>query len=360
MYYLDLFHQVANPNNIRAMRFSRLMSRSRLSTAAIAILLVPIPQARAADKTPAKSTLLSTTPDRLVFAPRELHFGRVAVGRRKVQTVTVTNSGDANVTLLQIAAQGMRFTLNGLDLPVTLASGESYTFSCAFAPVSARASRGSISLISEVSDVSDVSDVPNPILMLELSGTGSDNDWLVVNPATMNFGTVQVGSSATQPGTLTTSANPVTISSANISSTEYTLSGVSFPLTVPAWSSQRFLVTFTPQESGVAWATVDFVDSTGTGPLAVESLSGVGSVSQGHSVDLSWTASNSQDVIGYNIYRGLKSGGPYSKINSVLDASTGYTDNTVINGTTYYYVSTAVNSNDEESVYSNEAQAVIP
>ncbi len=357
MYYRDLFHQAANPNHIRAMRFSRLMSRSRLSTAAIAILLVPMPQARAADKTPAKSSLLSTTPDRLVFAPRELRFGRVVVGRRKVQTVTVTNSGDANITLLQIAAQGMGFTLNGLDLPVTLASGESYTFSCGFAPVSARASRGSISLISEVSDVSDV---PNPILMLELSGTGSDNDWLVVNPATMNFGTVQVGSSATQPGTLTTSANPVTISSANISSTEYTLSGVSFPLTVPAWSSQGFLVTFTPQASGVASATVGFVDATGTGPLAVEFLSGVGTVSQGHSVDLSWTASKSQDVIGYNIYRGLKSGGPYSQINSVLDASTAYTDATVINGTTYYYVSTAVNSNDEESVYSNEARAVIP
>ena len=339
------------------MRFPRLMSRSLTSTAAIAILLVPMAQARAADKTPAKSTLLSTRPDRLVFTPRQLRFGRVVVGRRKVQTVTVTNSGDANVTLLQLAAQGMGFTLSGLDLPVTLASGESYTFTCAFAPVSARASRGGISFISEVSDVPDV---PNSSLMLELSGTGSDNDWLVVNPATMNFGTVQVGSSATQPGTLTTSANPVTISSANISSTEYTLSGVSFPLTVPAWSSQGFLVTFTPQASGVASATVDFFDSTGTGPLAVESLSGVGSVSQGHSVDLSWTASNSQDVIGYNIYRGLKSGGPYSKINSVLDASTAYTDATVINGTTYYYVSTAVNSNDEESVYSNEARAVIP
>jgi fibronectin type 3 domain-containing protein len=79
-----------------------------------------------------------------------------------------------------------------------------------------------------------------------------------------------------------------------------------------------------------------------------------------HSVSLSWTASISQDVIGYNIYRGTKSGGPYSKINSVLNASTVYTDTSVVDGMTYYYVSTAVNSSNQESAYSNQAQAIIP
>jgi fibronectin type 3 domain-containing protein len=40
----------------------------------------------------------------------------------------------------------------------------------------------------------------------------------------------------------------------------------------------------------------------------------------------------------------LKLGGPYSKINLVLDASTLYTDTTVADGTTYYYVTTSVDS----------------
>jgi hypothetical protein len=355
MYYRDLFYQSISHNNIRAMRFPRFMSGSLLSLGAVAVLLLPTPRARAADKF-IKSVPSGTSVEHLAFRPQNLRFGRVAVGRRKVQTVTVTNSGDSNVTLLEVATQGMGFSLSGLDLPITLARGESYTFSCVFAPLSARASNGSISVLSQVSDVSDVS---NPILMLELNGTGSNSDWLVVDPATMNFGTVQVGSSVTQPGTLNAS-NQVTISSASISSPEYTLSGVSFPLTIPAGGSQGFLVTFAPQTSGAASATITFIDASGTDPLAIESLNGVGTVSQGHSVDLSWTASNSQDVIGYNVYRGLKSGGPYSKINSVLDASTNYTDTSVANGTTYYYVSTAVNSSDEESVYSNEAQAVIP
>jgi len=94
--------------------------------------------------------------------------------------------------------------------------------------------------------------------------------------------------------------------------------------------------------------------------LARELLNGTGIVSQNHTVGLSWTASTSENVVGYNIYRGNQSGGPYAKINSSLDSNTAYTDTSVTDGNTYYYVTTAVNSDNEESVYSNQAQATIP
>jgi hypothetical protein len=81
----------------------------------------------------------------------------------------------------------------------------------------------------------------------------------------------------------------------------------------------------------------------------------------GHSVSLSWTASTSPNV-GYNVYRGTTSGGPYpTKVNSSLVDGTSYVDSTVQAGQTYYYVATAVDkSNNNESTYSNQAQAVIP
>ena len=60
-------------------------------------------------------------------------------------------------------------------------------------------------------------------------------------------------------------------------------------------------------------------------------------------------------IVGYNVYRGSQSGGPYTKINTVLQASTN-----VSGGQTYYYVTTAVDANSVESAHSNEAQAVIP
>jgi hypothetical protein len=169
---------------------------------------------------------------------------------------------------------------------------------------------------------------------------------------------VQVGLSASQTGTLSAGASQITVSSASSSSVEFTCSGLSFPVIIPAGGSQGFTVTFTPQASGAASAALSFLDENGI-PLAVETLDGTALVSTNRSVALSWTASTSKNVVGYNIYRGNQSGGPYAKINSSLDSNTVYTDTSVMNGNTYYYVTTAVNSDNEESGYSNQAQATI-
>jgi len=93
---------------------------------------------------------------------------------------------------------------------------------------------------------------------------------------------------------------------------------------------------------------------------ADEATSKRGPRSQRHHVDLMWNASASQDILGYNIYRGNKPGGPYRKINLVLNASTVYTDTSVTDGNTYYYVTTTVNSAKEESAYSNQTLATVP
>jgi fibronectin type 3 domain-containing protein len=74
---------------------------------------------------------------------------------------------------------------------------------------------------------------------------------------------------------------------------------------------------------------------------------------------LTWVDSTST-VVGYNVYRGIQSGGPYMRINSLLEAPASYVDYTVQSGCTYYYVVTAVDSNGLESAYSNEVVAVIP
>jgi hypothetical protein len=81
-----------------------------------------------------------------------------------------------------------------------------------------------------------------------------------------------------------------------------------------------------------------------------------------HYVVLSWTASTTPGVIGYNVYRGTTSGGPYStRLNSSPVTATTYTDDTVQAGATYYYVATAIASDGvTESVYSDQASATVP
>jgi len=48
------------------------------------------------------------------------------------------------------------------------------------------------------------------------------------------------------------------------------------------------------------------------------------------------------------------------KINSSLLGALAYTDSNLQSATTYYYVTTAVDSSGNESTYSNQASAVIP
>jgi len=182
---------------------------------------------------------------------------------------------------------------------------------------------------------------------------------LAVAPSSMNFGNVAVGSNAIQKGTLTAGSSDITVTSAAWNGQGYSLSGITFPVTVPAAQSVPFTVAFAPQAAGSTPGGIAF-DSNATNSPSTETMSGNGTQQQSqHSVALSWNASTSQ-VAGYNVYRGTVSGGPYTRLNSSVDASTVYADSSVQSGLTYYYVTTAVDSNNVESAYSNQATSVIP
>lgn len=79
-----------------------------------------------------------------------------------------------------------------------------------------------------------------------------------------------------------------------------------------------------------------------------------------HSVTLTCNAPTTGSVpTGYNFYRATVSGGPYTKVVTSPQVTCADVDASVANGTTYFYVATAVNAGGE-SVNSNEATAVIP
>jgi nitrogen fixation protein FixH len=291
-------------------------------------------------------------PGSLAPSPSSLSFGDVQVGNNQQLSETLTNSGGVNVNISQASVAGTGFTMSGLNPPLTLTPGQHYTFTVTFTPPSPGSDSGNVSIVSNAS---------NPNLSIPLSGTGTPvpQGTLAVTPTSMDFGNVVVGTNSQLTGTLTASGESVTVSSDIFNGSAYALSGISFPVTIPAGQHVQFTITFTPAGTGSASGSVSFASNASNSPT-VETFTGDGTPPPQHSVNLSWTASNSQNISGYNIYRGIKSGGPYSKINAVLNASTVYTDTTVTDGQTYYYVTTAVNSSNEESAYSNQTTAVIP
>jgi fibronectin type 3 domain-containing protein len=87
-------------------------------------------------------------------------------------------------------------------------------------------------------------------------------------------------------------------------------------------------------------------------------LTGTGIATQ-YSVNLSWNSSSG--VAGYNVYRSTTASGTYSRLNSTPNASTAYTDSTVVPGQTYYYSATSVSASGGESALATPpVQAVIP
>ncbi|MGH9352779.1 MAG: DUF4082 domain-containing protein [Terriglobia bacterium] len=177
-------------------------------------------------------------------------------------------------------------------------------------------------------------------------------------PAALSFGDVTVGNSSILPVVVTnTGSAMVTVYQANTTGTGFSVTGPSLPLSLAAGQNTSFSVTFDPTSGGSVTGNLSVV-SNATDSLSVTSLSATG-VNK-HSVTLTWAASTSPGIMGYNVYRGVVSGGPYTKLNSSLIASTAYTDTTVQAGQTYYYMTTAVDSQGVESAGSNQAAAVVP
>jgi hypothetical protein len=288
----------------------------------------------------------SVAQGQLTITPTSIAFGNVAVGSSGSQSLTIQNTGNASTTISQINITGSAFSLNGVTLPVTLAVGQSVTYTAQFTPSFGGSVTGSFSIVSNAA---------NTPLNIGLSGTGVAQ--LTVSPTTLSFGTVLEGNSASLSGTLGAQGGNVTISSATITGTGYSLTGMTFPLTITAGQTAPYTVLFAPTSVGLISGSVKFVSNSTSSPTTV-TLSGTGQAPQ-HSVVLSWVASTST-VVGYNVYRGTQSGGPYTLITSSTVLATTYTDTAVQAGATYFYVVTAVDSSSNESSFSNEVQAVIP
>ena len=180
---------------------------------------------------------------------------------------------------------------------------------------------------------------------------------LLVSPATLDFGRVSVGDNKGQTGTLTAGDSSITVTSADWSGDGFSISGIVFPLTIPAGQSVPFKIVFAPNRTGTSTGNISFQSDAEHEVKAA--FKGKGMQTSGHSVTLAWH-SVSSPVAGYNVYRALAAKGPYDKINPVLHSKSTFTDATVTSGETYFYMTTAVNKNGRESKHSNQVQVTIP
>lgn len=281
----------------------------------------------------------------LTISPSFVSFGQVAVGSSSSVPVVITNSRSWNVTITGTQIMGSEFSMSGAQFPLTLGVGQSVTLKLIFSPQSSGETGGSLALLG-------------PWMAIPLTGTGTTAvlGQLSVAPDPLSFGSVPVGTTQTQSISVSATGASVTISSAASTSSEFALSGATFPFTIPAGQSASFNVAFTPNASGAQSGSLSFVSNASSSKMA-EPVSGTGTVTA-YSVNLWWNSSS--NVAGYNVYRSTAATGNFTKINPALNTTTAYTDSTVASGNTYYYAATSVNSAGIESARSSPVQTTIP
>ena len=283
-----------------------------------------------------------------------LAFGNQTVNTNSTaQTVTLTNTGNAALSIAGITVTGTNasdFTQSN-TCGSSVAAAANCTISVTFTPV-ASGSRTASVIITD-----NASGSPQTV---SLSGTGT------AVLASLSATSLAFGN---EPIDVTSTAQTVTLSNtgnAALSITGLALTGTNasdFAQTntcgssVAAGANCTIAVMFTPSVTGTEAASLSIADNSSGSPQTV-SLSGAGT----HDVILSWTASTTPGVVGYDVYRGTTSGGPYpTELNSTPVNGTTYTDATVQAGQTYYYVVTAVASDDvTQSADSNQVSATVP
>jgi hypothetical protein len=283
--------------------------------------------------------------------PASVAFSNVVIGNSNSQSIKLQNNGNATLTFSNIALAGTGMTVAGLSTSTTIAAGGNASFDAVFTPTSATTVNGSITLTTN--------GAPSP-LVINLSGTGvTATELLAANPTSLSFGNVNVNSSSQMTSALTNNGNSsVTISGVTVTGAGFSASGVSNGTVLTPGQSATLTVTFAPAAAGTVSGASVSVASNATGSPTTIALSGAGQTP--HSVALSWTASVTPGVNGYNVFRATTSGGyGPTPLNPSPVSAAAYTDTNVVSGQQYFYVVTALEGG-VSSADSKEISVMIP
>lgn len=295
--------------------------------------------------------VVPSAPEVLV-SPASLAFGNVAVGATGTHSISVENTGGSGLSINSLTTTGRGFTVIGPTTSKEISAGASASFEVIFAPVATGSASGDVVITTNASA---------PPIVIPLSGMGVvAAPLLSVSSTSVSFGNVVIGTVGTQNVVLTNSGSAnLAISQIGVTSAGFGTTGLKAPATLSPGQSATLVVSFTPVLAVLTNGSLSISsNASGSGTTTI-SLSGAGVSIGSHSVELSWSASISSNIAGYNVYRSSVSEGQYTRIGGLV-AGTSFSDTTVAAGQTYYYVLTSVDRSGIESGYSSQAVVTVP
>jgi hypothetical protein len=194
------------------------------------------------------------SPSSLTFSSRTINTTSAA------QTVTLTNSGSAALSVTGISASGNFAETNTCG--TSLAAGANCTISVTFTPTTTGALSGTLSVVDTVGTQT-----------VALSGTGTGTATAALSVSSLTFSSQLVNTTSTAMSVTLTNSGSAALSVTGISASGTFAETNNCGTSLAAGANCNIEVTFTPTTAGTLSGTLSVVDSSGTQTVA---LSGTG------------------------------------------------------------------------------------
>jgi hypothetical protein len=304
---------------------------------------------------PAAGTVLTAGSHTITatFTPTDTTDYKTATATISITVTAVTPS----ITWATPSAITYGTALSSTQLDASSTVAGTFVYSPAAGTVLTAGSQ-TLSVTFTPTDTADYTTATQTVTLTVTQGTST----LGISATSLAFGDVTLNTTSTQSVTLTsTGTGPVTVSAATLTETGFTMSGITFPVTLTSGQTETLNVQFDPTATGAATGQLTITSNSSTNSSAVITLSGTGTAAS-YAVNLSWDAptSSADPVAGYNVYRARSGSSTYALLNSSPETVTSYVDSTVVSGQTYNYIAESVDAAGVESVPSNVFSVTIP
>ncbi len=195
---------------------------------------------------------------------------------------------------------------------------------------------------------------------VQVTGCGGSTYKASYTIAIQPSGSVQISTTSLPNGIVGSTYSAAVSATGGCTPYKWSIASGSLPAGVTSTASSTtssLLLSGTPTTASTYSPTVQVAGCNGTSSADAYTITIQGTIN--HVVDLSWKASTSGNVAGYNVYRS-PDGVNWKKNNVTLIASTLYSDSTIANGSTYYYAATAVDTYGSESAKSPSVKVTVP
>jgi uncharacterized repeat protein (TIGR01451 family) len=180
----------------------------------------------------------------ITVTPRSLDFGKAIRGESKELSLALENTGSATLTVTRIAASSAQFSTASPGAPVSLDPGSQRSVTVVYRPTAVAQHTGVLTIESNAATT--------PSVTVDLRGEGvAAIPKIEVAPASIDFGTIQLGQTADRTVTIRSVGNvPLVVTSVRLANPQFSLSAPTVPFNLNPGTQQQLTVGFRPTAAG--------------------------------------------------------------------------------------------------------------